>query len=122
MDSNNLKLLSDTFDGIISQKVEEVINSKLDELTRILREKMDAAPPKEFLSASEVATYTGYKESYIRLLVNKQEIPVYRPTEKKIIFKRSEIDLWLSRNRQRTIDEIRKDATTRVVLQKYKKN
>lgn len=122
MDSENLKLLSDTFDGIISQKVEEVINSKLDELTRILREKMDAAPPKEFLSVSEVANYTGYKESYIRLLVNKQEIPVYRPTDKKIIFKRSEIDLWLSRNRQRTIDEIRKEATTRVVLQKYKKN
>ncbi|MFA6402423.1 MAG: helix-turn-helix domain-containing protein [Salinivirgaceae bacterium] len=65
---------------------------------------------KKKLTLKEAALYTGYKESYVYKLSASQRIPHSKPQGGAIIFDRDELDIWLSRNRIKTIDEIEEEA------------
>lgn len=69
------------------------------------------AANKDVLNFDELAVYTGYSKSYLYGLTSKRELPFYKPTGGQIFFKKSEIDSWLTRNRQATQAEINSKAS-----------
>jgi len=70
------------------------------------------------LNTSEAAIYLGVKKNYLYKLTSANKIPVYRPGGKVMNFKRAELDVWLSQNRNMTSEELEVEASTYVTLNK----
>lgn len=73
-------------------------------------EEIQNLSTKTFLTISEVSIYTGFSPNYLYQLVHNRVIPFYKPG-RKLFFKQSEIDAWISSSRQKSIDEIKREAT-----------
>ena len=73
---------------------------------------------KTVLNFDEVATYTGLSKSYLYKLTSSGGIPCFKPQGKHIYFSKQEIDQWLLQNRKATNDEIERQASTFVTLNK----
>lgn len=69
---------------------------------------------KNHMSVAELGGYTDLSKSTIYKLTSRREIPFYKPTGRKIFFKRDEIDAWLLRNRIATNEELETAASTYV--------
>jgi excisionase family DNA binding protein len=67
---------------------------------------------KNILSFGEFLEYTGLSESLVYKLTAARKIPHYKPTGRKIFFKRDEVDAWLLRNRIKTSEELDIEAST----------
>lgn len=61
---------------------------------------------KEMLNLEEACVYTGLSKSWMYQLCHKRIIPFYKPGRKKSYFKRDDLDMFLQRNRQETIEEL----------------
>lgn len=72
---------------------------------------------KEILSFNESCQYMSISSSFLYKLTADRKIPYYIPNGKKIYFKRTELDTWLSRNRLGTKSEIA-DDTLNTLLRK----
>ncbi|MCB0775933.1 MAG: helix-turn-helix domain-containing protein [Chitinophagaceae bacterium] len=60
---------------------------------------------KPYLTVSELSIYTGFSESYIYKLCSNRQIPYYKsPTGKTTIFKRAEINSWLTQYKVEVIN------------------
>jgi len=46
----------------------------------------------DFLDIKELMKITGFKKSYIYKLTFEKRLPVYKPTGRKLFFKKSEIE------------------------------
>ena len=62
-------------------------------------ERMTLLSAKEVLSVKDVSFLTGFKESYIRKLVEQSKLPYYKPNGKQIFFEKSDIYSFLRTNR-----------------------
>jgi len=71
--------------------------NKLDSITRMLREQN--LLKKEVLTFSEATDYLSVSSSHLYKLTSNNVIPFYKPNKKKIFFKRSELDTWLTSHR-----------------------
>ena len=69
---------------------------------------------KTVLNFDEVAEYTGLSKSHLYKLTSTGGIPCYKPTGKKIYFKKDEIDDWLLRNKKLSADELDDMAETHI--------
>lgn len=65
---------------------------------------------KQVLNFAEAAKYLELSHSHLYKLTSAGSIPFYKPNGKKIYFNRLELDEWLLRNRNNTIDEIEQQA------------
>lgn len=90
------------------------IESELSEL-RILK--------KEVLTLSEACFYIQVSASYIYKLTSKGQIPHYCPNGKRLYFKRSELDEWLTRNPKTEViqEDIDKAAADYLILHPKRK-
>lgn len=70
---------------------------------------------KTVLNFNEVAEYTGLSKSHLYKLTSTGGIPCYKPTGKKIYFKKEEIDDWLLRNKKLSAQEIDDKAENYIV-------
>ena len=70
---------------------------------------------KEVLNVADVCLLTGKKAQTIYNLVNKRQIPCYKPNAHTVCFKKSEINDWLLQNRQSTQAEIDSIASLHTV-------
>jgi excisionase family DNA binding protein len=62
---------------------------------------------KAILTITELASYTGYSINYLYKLCSQRKIPHYNPEGgRRLFFCISEIILWLSKNKIKTIQEI----------------
>ena len=62
---------------------------------------------KKMWTIEELATYTGYKISYLRKLCSKGKIKYHIPNAgRRVFFCKDEIMLWLTGYTTRTNDEI----------------
>ena len=52
---------------------------------------------KPVLTARECAEYIGVSLKYLYQLTSKRQVPFFKPRGKMLYFKRSEIDLWLTK-------------------------
>ena len=94
----------------------ELILKRLDSIDEKIREGTD-----EYLTLQQAAEYLGYKPSYMYKLTHRRLIPFYKPTNKKIYFKKSDLDAWIKRNRQKSKSEIRKISDSYISNQSLKK-
>ena len=73
---------------------------------------------KTVLNFDDVVSYTGLSKSYLYKLTSTGGIPCYKPQGKQIYFNKQEIDSWLLKNRNTTVEEIETKASTIVTLRK----
>lgn len=61
---------------------------------------------KQMLNVKDLSLLTGFKESYIRRLVEENKLPYYKPLGKMIFFDKDEIVSLLKTNRVPSVMEI----------------
>ena len=66
---------------------------------------------KTVLSFDEACRYCSISKSKMYKHTSSNNIAYYKPEGKLIFFKREELDQWLLRNRQSSIDELQRIAT-----------
>lgn len=75
---------------------------------------------KDVLNLNEACAYLNISASHLYKLTSQKQIPHFCPQGKKLYFKRSELDEWLLRNRQDSIDEIETKAANYLLTHKLK--
>lgn len=80
----------------------------IEEILKHLRkiESYSMLTAKKVLSLEDVEILTNLKTVTIRKLVRDKKIPCYRPNKNILYFKRSEIEEWMTANRQSSLDEM----------------
>jgi len=66
---------------------------------------------KTVLTFNEACMYCGISKSKMYKHTSSKNIPYYKPEGKLIFFKKDELDVWLLRNRQSSLDELQREAT-----------
>ena len=61
---------------------------------------------KNILTVDEVVNYTGFSQKQIYKLTSTRQIPHYKPSGRKLFFKKDEIDEWITQGRVNTISEL----------------
>ena len=83
---------------------EELILDKLSEIANKLDEQN--LLQKTVLNFNEACSYLDVSQSHLYKLTSTRQIPHFCPQGKKLYFNRTELDVWLQRNRQSTNEEI----------------
>jgi excisionase family DNA binding protein len=65
---------------------------------------------KEVLNLNEAAKYLDISKSHLYKLTSRKEIPHYCPQGKRLYFKKTELDQWLTRNRSASLAELETKA------------
>ena len=73
---------------------------------------------KTVLTFLEFCSYANISKSYAYRLTSENRVPHYKPTGKKIYFKKTEVDEWLLQNVVKTNVEIEQIATDFVLKNK----
>ena len=61
---------------------------------------------KNILTVEDVVNYTGFSQKQIYKLTSTRTIPHYKPSGRKLFFKKDEIDNWISLGKVHTISEL----------------
>jgi excisionase family DNA binding protein len=61
---------------------------------------------KNILTVEGLMDYTGFSRKQIYKLTSTRRIPHYKPSGRKILFKKDEIDNWISLGKVHTISEL----------------
>jgi excisionase family DNA binding protein len=77
--------------------------SKLDQIHQEIR----VNSIKEILTIEDACLLMGLSKSYVYRLTSEQQIPHYKPLNKVIYFKRSEIERWIFKNKIHSIEELK---------------
>lgn len=64
---------------------------------------------KELLTIEEASDFLGFKKSYLYRLTSERKLPFYKPGH-KVFFKKSELEDWVFRNREKPDSEIKLQA------------
>lgn len=91
------------------------IQALSDKLDRI--EQLTIISSKTVLDLSEAAVFTGYSESHLYNLTSKKGIPHYKKN-RKLFFKKTELEEWLLERQVKTDKEITSKAATYVSTHK----
>lgn len=86
-----------------------------EKLDRIERLTLIAAKP--VLDLSEAALFTGFSTGHLYRLTSGHEIPHYKKA-RKLYFKKSELEEWMTEDRVKTVAEIGRQAETYCVTHK----
>ena len=65
---------------------------------------------KNILTVEEVINYTGFSQKTIYKLTSTRAIPHYKPSGRKLFFKKDEIDKWITQGRVKTKTELRDES------------
>lgn len=86
----------------------EDISNRLDRI-----ERLTLISSKTVLDIEEAAAFTGYSESHIYNLTSRRAIPHYKKN-RKLYFRKSELEEWLLERQVKTNREIMSEAATYV--------
>ena len=59
-----------------------------------------------YLTARQAADYIGVSNNYLYKLTAGHKVPFYKPTGRKLLFKRTELDAWVEAARVPTDEEL----------------
>lgn len=80
-------------------------------LTDFVKNQSNSKPDSnEFLNSKQAAEYLNLSSSYLYYLTFSNSIPFYKPNGKRIFFRRTDLDNWLSQNRHSSRNEIEQQA------------
>jgi excisionase family DNA binding protein len=91
---------------------EELILDKLSEIANKLDEQN--LLQKTVLNFNEACLYLDVSQSHLYKLTSTRQIPHFCPQGKKLYFNRTELDVWLQRNRQSTNEEIEQEVNEKL--------
>jgi len=91
---------------------EELILDKLSEIANKLDEQN--LLQKTVLNFNEACSYLDVSQSHLYKLTRTRQIPHFCPQGKKLYFNRTELDVWLQRNRQSTNEEIEQEVNEKL--------
>lgn len=97
---------------------EELILDKLSEISNKLDEQN--LLQKTVLNFNEACAYLDVSQSHLYKLTSTRQIPHFCPQGKKLYFNRTELDVWLQRNRQSTNEEIEQEVTEKLLKSRRK--
>lgn len=86
-------------------------------LGRITRLEESIYTTKRVFTFQEACVYIGISESMLYKLTSGKEIPHYKPRGKMIYFAKEELDEWLLRNHEPSVDEAVRMANEAAVTQ-----
>ena len=89
------------------------ILEKLERIEKLLETQQ--AMQKQVLNLNDACIYLELSQSHLYKLTSNGSIPHYKPNGKKLYFKREELDTWLLRNRNNSIDEIEQEAANYLI-------
>ena len=69
----------------------------------------------KYLTAKEAAAYIGASINYFYKLTSSHKLPMYNPTGRKLLFKKSELDSWVMSARIPTDEELTTQAQTELL-------
>lgn len=92
---------------------EELILDKLSEIASKLDEQN--LLQKTVLNFNEACSYLDVSPSHLYKLTSTRQIPHFCPQGKKLYFNRTELDVWLQRNRQSTNEEIEQEVNEKLL-------
>ena len=92
-----------------AQYIGEVVLLKKSDLEGFL---MSLSGAKKYLTAAEAAEYLRISERNLRSLIKQNKVPFYK-LEGKILFKISELDSMLDKNKKESLTEIIQKATNK---------
>ena len=75
---------------------------------------------KDVLTLEEACSYCGISKSYMYKLTSAQQIPHFKPRDRLIYFKKSDLESCLLQNRVSTRKEIEAQATLHIIKNKKK--
>jgi excisionase family DNA binding protein len=92
----------------------EILMQRLDNIERLLYEikqqkEATNTVAKEIMNLSELAEYLGLTKATIYNMTSTRKIPHFKKS-KKIYFKTSEINEWMSKGKIKTDDEISEET------------
>jgi len=64
---------------------------------------------KNILTVDEVINYTGFSQKQIYKLTSSRQIPHYKPSGRKLFFKKDEIDEWITQGRVKPLCELNEE-------------
>ena len=96
------------------------IEKRLERIEQLICEQ--SLERKEVLNFREACTYLDLSESYLYKLTAGRKIPHFSPNNKKLFFKRSELEKWLLRNRRTPKDELESQAENHLLLNQNRRN
>ncbi|HEX2786621.1 MAG TPA: excisionase family DNA-binding protein [Ignavibacteria bacterium] len=82
------------------------ISDKIINIEKLLSEQ--ASKPFNLIEASQ---YLSISKSYLYKLTCANKIPFYKPNGKKIYFDKTDLDKWIFRNKNKSIEELNKEVT-----------
>lgn len=88
-----------------------------DKLDRI--EQLTLISSKTVLDLTEAAAFTGYSESHLYNLTSRKTVPHYKKN-RKLYFKKSELEDWLLEHKVKTCKDIDSQATTYISTNRKK--
>lgn len=75
---------------------------------------------KDVLTLEEACSFCGISKSYMYKLTSAQQIPHFKPRDRLIYFKKSDLESWLLQNRVSTRKEIEAQAILHTIKNKKK--
>jgi excisionase family DNA binding protein len=93
-----------------------IIFQKLENIETMLQQQN--LLQKDVLNLNEAHAYLDISASHMYKLTSQKLIPHFCPQGKKLYFRREELDQWLLRNRQDSIDEIDTRAANYLITNK----
>ncbi len=97
---------------------EQVIIDKLSNIEQMLTEQ--TLLKKDVLNFNETCQYLNVSQSHLYKLTSTKQVPHFCPQGKKLYFKRTELDIWLQRNRQSSAEDIETQAANYLIKNKRK--
>lgn len=85
--------------------MEEELLNRFNRLEKLLTERN--IQEADFLNVGEASLYLGIKKSTLYKLTHSRKIPYFCPGGKLIYFRKSDLNEFLLRNRQLSLDEIK---------------
>ena len=81
------------------------LDQRLERIEQLLLGQQDV------MSLEQACAYCSFSKSYMYKLTSGQKIKHFKPQNKAIFFRKSDLDEFLLKNRIKTIDEIEEEAS-----------
>ena len=90
----------------------QTIDIRLDRI-----ERLTLISAKAVLDIDEASLLTGFSKGHLYRLTSERQIPHYKKN-RKLYFKKSELEAWMLEDKVQTAEDIESQATTYVVTHK----
>ena len=86
------------------------MHGRLERIESTLRDKPIVPAEDRVMTADKAHLYIGVSTSCLYKMTSEKMIPHYKPTGRRLYFKKEDLDHWMLQNRVKTDEEIEAEA------------